>query len=159
MHKIISLFFLASTIACSKATVHQTSYINPTGTYQFGTEAPQEGNDIHGYTGRIQVKALAADRIVMTFGIQKGAPGYNSGSFVDTLDYKNNRSVYQPDTGLDSDCTVTFDFTGKHAAVTEESDNATACGFGHGVAAGGVFNKTASGKPLLTHPLTGEMIK
>lgn len=154
---ILNVLLLTAVVACSKATIHQTSYIDPTGTYELESETRQEGDKIYGYTGRIQVKALKTNKVVMTFGINKGAPSYNSGSFVDTLGYRNNRSIYQPDSAIDSGCTITFDFTNGQVVVKEEAG--TACGFGYGVVADGVFTKTASGEPVLKHPTTGEEVR
>lgn len=160
MKTILNVLLLTAMVACSKATIDQNNYINPTGTYELESETRQEGDDTYGYTGQIQVKTLKANSIVMTFGINKGAPSYNAGSFVDTLDYRNNRSMYQRGSAIDSSCTITFDFTDKQVIVKEAAGNHSySCGFGYGVVADGVFKKITSEEPLLQHPMTGEEIK
>lgn len=134
-------------------------YIDPTGTYDLESETRKEGDDIYGQFGQIQVKRLTEERIIMTFGINKGAPSYNSGSFVDTLDYSNHQAVYvTPD--MDPSCKITFDFTENGVTVKEETDNYNfGCGFGHAVVADGFFKKTSSTEPELRHPMTDEIIE
>lgn len=160
MKKLLYIFLLIAIVGCSKVAVKQHNYINPTGTYELESDTRQEGDDIYGYTGQIQVKKLTANKIVMTFGINKGAPSYNSGSFVDTLDYQNNRSVYRADPAIDPSCRISFTFTEEEITVEQQADDYNvACGFGHGVVAEGVFTKTISEEPVLKHPMTGEKIE
>ena len=64
--------------------------INPNGTYQLDEKTKIKNGDTFGYFGDIKVKLIDNGKIVMSFYICKGAPSYNSGSFVDTLIYKNN---------------------------------------------------------------------
>lgn len=159
MKKLFYLSVLITVVGCSGAAVNQSNYINPTGTYELESDTRQEGDDVYGYTGKIQVKKVAVNKIAMTFGINKGAPNYNSGSFVDTLAYQNNRAIYRANPEIDPSCTITFDFTDEQVTVKEEADNYTAgCGFGYGVVAGGVFSKITSDEPLLVTPMTGEEI-
>jgi len=134
-------------------------YIDPTGTYDLVSEPRKEGVDIYGYMGQIQVKLLNENKIVMTFMVNKGAPSYNSGSFIDTLDYQNNMSVYTtPD--LDPSCKITFQFNDEGVTVKEETgDLNSGCGFGHAVVADGFFKKKSSHEPDLRHPMTGEKIE
>jgi hypothetical protein len=137
----------------------EDKYIDPTGTYNLESEYRKDGDDIYGYFGQIQVKRLTEKQILMTFMINKGAPNYNSGSFVDTLDYRIKEAIYV-DIDLDPSCKITFDFTEKGVTVKEETDNYNfGCGFGHGVVADGFFKKTSSDEPELRHPLTDEKIE
>ena len=137
----------------------QDKYIDPTGTYDLESETRKDGGDIYGYFGQIQVKRLTEKQIVMTFMVNKGAPSYNSGSFVDTLAYKDNNAIYTAP-GFDPSCKITFDFTKNGVTVKEETDNCNfGCGFGHAVVADGFFKRTSSNEPELRHPMTDEKIE
>jgi hypothetical protein len=154
----LSVIFIVL-ISCSGAAVNKSNDIDPTGTYELESDTRQEGDDVYGYTGTIQVKKVDVNKIAMTFGINKGAPSYNSGSFIDTLDYQDGRAVYRADPDIDPSCVITFNFTAENATVEEEADNYTAgCGFGHGVMADGLFEETISEEPTLKNPMTGETI-
>ena len=137
----------------------QTNYIEPTGTYQLDSKSEKRNGDIYGYSGQIQVKKLSSDKIAMTFEVNKGAPSYNSGSFVDTLIYKDNKAIYI-DVESDSTCKITFDFGKKGVNVKEETaDYNSGCGFGHAVVADGFYKRTSNKTPILTEPLTGEKLE
>tara|TARA_R110002020_G_scaffold176067_1_gene368161 strand:- start:352 stop:777 length:426 start_codon:yes stop_codon:yes gene_type:complete len=137
----------------------QDKYIDPTGTYDLESETRKDGGDIYGYFGQIQVKRLTEKQIVMTFMVNKGAPSYNSGSFVDTLAYKDNNAIYTAP-GFDPSCKISFDFTENGVTVKEETDNYNfGCGFGHAVVADGFFKRTSSNEPELRHPMTDEKIE
>lgn len=143
----------------SKLVKQAKEYLNPTGTYKLDSKTRKTKDDIYGYFGQIQVKRLTKDQIIMTFVVNKGAPSYNSGSFVDTLVYKNNRSIYKtPD--FDPSCKIVFDFTKNGINVVEKTDDYNnGCGFGHAVVANGYFKKMTSEIPELRHPMTNEKIE
>lgn len=132
------------------------SLVDPTGTYVYSGKTTKKGDDIYGYSGQIQVKKITSRKIVMTFEVNKGAPSYNSGSFVDTLSYSNNKAIYtNPED--DSTCKIIFRFDTKGVTVKEETaDYNSGCGFGHAVVADGRFRKISSKRPKLKEPLTGE---
>ena len=137
----------------------QTFYIDPTGTYQLDSKTKKKNGDVYGYYGLIQVKKISLDKIVMTFEVNKGAPSYNSGSFVDTLSYKDNISIYS-DIESDSTCKITFEFDKNGVTVKEETaDYNSGCGFGHSVVANGFYKKSSDKTPILTEPLTGEKLE
>lgn len=137
----------------------QTIYIEPTGTYQLNSKTEKRNGDIYGYSGQIQVKKISTYKIVMTFEVNKGAPSYNSGSFVDTLIYKDNKAIYV-DLESDSTCKISFGFDKRGVTVKEETaDYNSGCGFGHAVVADGFYKKTSSKTPILTEPLTGEKLE
>jgi len=135
------------------------TYIDPTGTFSLESKTKKRGEDVFGYTGRIQVKKITVDTIIMTFEVNRGAPSYSSGSFVDTLTYSNNTAVYtNPE--FDTTCKITFSFNKKGVVVKEEIEDFNSdCGFGHAVVADGFFKKISSKIPILTEPLTGERIE
>jgi hypothetical protein len=136
----------------------QNSYIEPTGTYELNNIIEKKDGEIYGYFGQIQVKKINSEKIVMTFEVNKGAPSYNSGSFVDTLVYKANKAIFS-DTEVDTTCKVIFNFDKRGITVREETANYNwGCGFGHGVVADGFYKKVSSKIPILTYPLTGEKL-
>lgn len=131
---------------------------DPTGTYSFGTRLVGEIDSGIGYTGMIQVIKIDDNEIAMTFEVNKGAPSYNSGSFVDTLAYVDNKSIFTIP-AFDPSCRITFEFDKKGVDVNEEADNFnSACGFGNAVVAKGYFKKISKEKPVLKAPLTGETL-
>lgn len=134
--------------------VIKSEYINPTGTYKLGSGKKNKNGEIYGYFGQIQVKKIAKDKIVMTFEINKGAPSYNSGSFVDTLIYKNNRVSYT-NSQVDTSCVIVFDFVKKGVKVKQKtSDYYFGCGFGQSVIADGFYKMISKEEPILKEPLT-----
>ena len=152
------LLILIFTILLTGFT-YQKTYIDPTGTYQLDSKTEKKGGDIYGYYGQIQVKRILLEKIVMTFEFNVGAPTYNSGSFVDTLNYNNNRAIYT-DPELDTTCKITFDFGKKGVFVKEETaDFNTGCGFGNGVVAIGFYKRTSFKTPVLREPLTGKKLE
>lgn len=144
---IRGLFF--SLVVCIVLTsfTKRDAYIDPTGTYNLDQKTKKIGEDIYGYFGEIQVVKLKEDKILMNFSICKGAPSYNSGSFLDTLSYHDNRALFT-DPSADSSCVIIFDFIAKGITVKENTgDYNFGCGFGHAVIADGFFKKTSSKKP------------
>lgn len=138
--------------------VQKKSWIDPTGTYKLDNKTTRKNGDIYGYSGQIQVKKVSAEKIVMTFDVNKGAPSYNSGSFVDTLKYKDNRAVFGR-TEFDPTCQITFDFNEKGVIVKEKTaDYNSACGFGHAVVADGFYKRISNKLPVLRDPSTGEKL-
>ena len=133
--------------------------LNPTGTYNYrGKKKVLDGTVFGPYEGEIQVQQITPNEIVMTFFICKGAPSFNSGSFVDTLQLVNNTAIYT-EKELDSTCKITFRFDKKGVMVKEETaDYNAGCGFGHAVVANGRFKKISSKSPVLVEPLSGEAI-
>ena len=86
---------------------------------------------------------LKHSAIAVSFYICKGAPSYNSGSFIDTLVYKNNQAIYTA-SEYDSTCTVTLIFSSKGTSVKQYQSNINnGYGFGNGVVANGFFKKTS----------------
>lgn len=129
------------------------------GTYELVSKTVKKGDDVYGYAGEIQVKELPNNRIVLSFFITKGAPSYNLGSFVDTLDYSKNTAVYK----LQQDsvrCEISFLFNDKGIQVKQESnDDYYGCGFGDGVVAHGSFKRVSNEVPIIKDLATGEEIK
>jgi len=137
----------------------QTKYIEPTGTYKFNNIYKKKDGDFYGYSGDIEVKKINSEKITMSFAVNKGAPSYNSGSFVDTLTYKDNRAIYTIQK-FDPTCKIIFDFTKKGITVKEETkDYNFGCGFGQGVVADGFYKKVSKKVPILIDLMTGEKIE
>ncbi|MFI2744257.1 hypothetical protein ACG2LH_16095, partial [Zhouia sp. PK063] len=133
------IILISTAILSLIAFTHQIDNIDPTGTYQLGHRVKNKSGAIQGYFGTIQVKKIAPEKIAVTFDVNKGAPSYNSGSFVDTLTYKNNTAVYG-DCEFDASCKITFNFDTKGVKVKESTDDFNnGCGFGHAVIADGYY--------------------
>lgn len=68
-------FFLFLALACGTACgIHSKSF-DPTGTYEMVSEQTVENEEVYGYSGAIQVKSLENNRLAITLGVNKGAPG------------------------------------------------------------------------------------
>lgn len=146
-------FFLCLTFIvalCCTSSFGQNKFINPRGTFEYVGKTILKNDDTYGYFGTIQVKTISKNRIAMTFYICKGAKSYNSGSFIDTLDYTNNVAIYR-----DEDCKTTFTFTTKGIDVKETSSRGC---WGAGVYAHGHFRRKSFKQPILVDPLSGEKI-
>jgi hypothetical protein len=152
--KINILFFCFYCLAgCSSNTV------NPTGTYKLVSETIIREGDTYGYFGEIQVKKIEDEKIVMTFFVCRGAPSYNMGMFLDTMDYRNNMTIYTCDK-KDSSCIINFKFNTKGIRVEEKTvDSAFGCGFGHGVHASGFYQVITRKSPILKDPFNGKRLK
>jgi hypothetical protein len=160
--KYLFLFLLFLVCSCSKpenkksiATKPDT-FINPTGHYELESEIKQIGEDRYGYSGEIRVKLLEGKRIAVGFYMDKGAPSYNSGSFLDTLAYDDSIAIYRP-LEFDSTCALTLLFSKNGVLSTEQTaDYNSGCGFGHAVVANGFFKKISSDAPTELDPMTQE---
>ncbi|MBC7439911.1 MAG: hypothetical protein H7250_08005 [Flavobacterium sp.] len=118
------------------------TYLNPTGKYKLNSKTTKKKGDTYGYFGDIKVIALGKDKILISFYVCKGAPSYNSGSFIDTLAYKNNVAIYKGDPEADPSCNMRMEFSRKGVDVELKSDNPNfACGFGHAVDSQGFYNR------------------
>jgi hypothetical protein len=116
-------------------------FINPSGYYSLDSKTRLDSGETYGYFGTLKVKLIDSARVFVDFYVCKGAPGYNSGSFEDTLFYKNGIAVYT--TADDNTCIITFNFNTTGGATVEEKtkDLNQGCGFGSGVAANGFYRR------------------
>lgn len=143
---LFSIFLIAASFSI------QNVNFNPTGTYKFKGKTKKRNGETYGYYGKIQVKQINERQIVMNFFICKGAPSYNSGSFIDTLNYGSNKAVYQTKE-FDPSCKITFDFSKKGVEVVQESEDYNfGCGFGHAVFADGFFKKISKDESEMIDP-------
>jgi hypothetical protein len=136
---IVSIVFIS--INSKAQTVQPVPYINPSGYYSLDTKITVKDGDTYGYFGNIKVKLVDSNRIFMEFYVCKGAPSYNSGSFEDTLTYKNGIAVRT--TSDDASCVITFNFNTTGGVTVEEKtkDINGGCGFGHAVVANGFYRR------------------
>lgn len=140
---ILIAFILTLSSSCNNKE------IDPTGSYELVNETKKVGEDVYGYYGNIDIKMINENKIVISFFICKGAPSYNQGFFIDTLDYKNNQAIYNYE-DLEFDCKIIFTFTKYGVDVKQETKNDNNyCGFGYGVIADGYFEKTTSKSPVI----------
>lgn len=151
------LLYLAFGLFLTAKAYSQSNYIDPTGAYEFEMVTHKDGT-VYGRMGKINVKKLGQDKIVMTLWTSLGAPDYNFGGFVDTLDYKQNQTIYKA--SFDTSCRITFNFTDKGVMVKQTSKKYFgSCDFGHLVSADGFYHKISSAEPELRDPFTGETIE
>lgn len=134
----------------------QAKNIDPTGTYSLVGKTETKNGDTYGYFGEIQIKKIGEDKAAISFFVNKGAPSYNMGGFVDTLTFANNKATYK---GLDNTTDCKIEFTFSENGITVVEDEGSVCGFGHGVSANGFFEKTSSTEPILEDPFTGKRIE
>jgi|SRR5688572_20942047 len=128
-----------------------TSFINPTGSYKLDNKTTVKNGDTYGYFGDIDVKLLDSSRIAISFFVCKGAPSYNSGSFIDTLKYKNNVALHTTPED-DTSCRIKFTFSKKGITVYQYQENLNfGCAFGHAVFADGFYKKTSSKVPIIAN--------
>ena len=146
---ILVCFFMSSVVNAQSTP----KFIDPTGAYKLQAKARMKDGDKYGWFGDIKVKLLDSHRIAMSFYICKGAPGYNSGSFVDTLVYRNNTAIYKDTFDLKKGCTVIFKFQGKFIQLDETAHYNLGTCWGHGVLAFGPYKKYSSRVPEIKDPL------
>jgi hypothetical protein len=145
----ILIFFLALLTQITLGqTIQPTPYINPAGYYSLDNKTIVKDGDTYGYFGTIKVKQLDSNRIFMEFYVCKGAPSYNSGSFEDTLFYKNGIAVRT--TSDDASCVITFNFNTSDGVTVEEKtkDFNAGCSFGSAVVANGFYKKIVAATKL-----------
>jgi hypothetical protein len=117
----------------------QNKSLNPTGSYYRGDKR----------SGEVRVKLLDNNKIAITLLACVGKPSYNSGGFVDTLDYQNRKAIYK-DLEDDSSCVITLKFSEVGIDIEQQQANLNwACGFGHGVDASGYYKKVSSKVPKI----------
>ena len=121
-------------------------FIDPTGTYIL--KGIKKNNKIFGHSGELRVKLLNPKKVAMSFYINKGYPGYESGSFMDTLAYKDNLVKFIP--SADADCSVIFCFSDYSAEIRQTYTNPqSSCGFGKGILISTFFDKYSEEKPII----------
>jgi hypothetical protein len=153
MKQILTIILLFILLLLQTKGTGQT--LNPIGTYNLDLVYTIKDGDKYGYFGSIKVKRIKDSSFAMSFFVCKGAPSYNSGSFVDTVIYTVDNIIRYTPFEFDSSCVLTFKFTKKGIMVYQQADNINnACGFGHGVAANDLFYKKVSSKvPIIEDPL------
>jgi hypothetical protein len=126
-----------------------TNFINPTGSYKLDSKTTVKNGDTYGYFGDIDIKLLDNSRIAISFFVCKGAPGYNMGTFIDTLTYQNNIAIHTTPED-DTTCRIKFTVTKKGITVEQYQANLNfGCAFGHAVFADGFYKKTSSKIPII----------
>jgi hypothetical protein len=127
-------------------TVTNPEFIDPTGTYILtGTV---RNNQVTSHSGELRVRLLNRHSAAVCFYINKGYPGYESGSFVDTLSYEDNRLVWTPVT--DTTCSVLFDFLPAAVEIMRVvSDLTCGCGFGPDVFTPATFYRSSRDIPII----------
>ena len=119
---------------------------DPTGTYILKGRIKK--NEIWGHSGEIRVKRLETHRLALSFFMNKGYPGYESGAFIDTLWYEDQLAKYSPPT--DTDCILLFVFDETTIELRQAyQDPHCSCGFGKGVLISSSFIKQSDETPII----------
>jgi hypothetical protein len=141
-----NIIFLSLFLLSGRPRGDSPDFINPTGTYILKGEV--KNARIIGHYGEIRVQLLDSGTIALCFYVNKGYPGYESGSLVDTLHYEDNRAIYNP--AGDSSCVLYFAFDPRSAAISKVlTDPHSGCGFRPDVIIPAVFEKTSSEIPVI----------
>lgn len=141
-----SIFFLSLILMADGMVTDGQDYVNPTGTYLLKGEV--RNSQIVGHYGELRVRLLDSGKIALALYLNKGYPGYESGSFVDTLGYGDNRAVYTP--GTDSSCSIVFSFELRAVEISQIVSNPrSGCGFRPGVLEPEVLQKKSSDVPVI----------
>jgi hypothetical protein len=141
-----SLFLLSLLLLSRALSMNGQNFVDPTGTYLLKGEV--KNGMIVGHSGEIRVRLLDAQRVAMCLYVNKGYPGYESGSLLDTLNYADNRFIYTPAT--DSSFSIYFAFDPRTVEVYQLlSDPRAGCAFGPGVLIAAVFDKTSAEIPII----------
>jgi hypothetical protein len=156
------LVLLIFVCACTKPSrqedpkVQPPTPLDPTGTYELVSDAKDSTEEGAGLFGEVRVVLLGDNRIAVGFAMNIGPPSFNSGGFVDTLEFRDSVAVFR-DRESDSSCTITLSFAKESVRLTEHADFSDGgCGFGHGVTADGYFRKSSSVHPYQLDPAEGE---
>lgn len=141
----MKLVLLLSLLVSGLLPADNKTFIDPTGTYILKGDV--RDNKVISHSGEIRVKLLKPELLTICFFIDKGYPGYESGTFLDTLQYLDNEAVY---TSGDSACMLRFQFKFNGVELIHIfSLNAGDCGFAPGVLTGAFFKKASSGVPVI----------
>ncbi|BDD10313.1 hypothetical protein FUAX_27450 [Fulvitalea axinellae] len=102
-----------------------------------------------GKHGKLLVKEITDNRISISLMLNNGAPGYNSGSFIDTLSVDSN-GLTKYISECDTSCVITFSFLKEAVLVRQVSERQYgACCFGLGVNVSGRFLKKSDEVPVI----------
>ena len=150
--RLLSIIFFIATL--TEAAYGQLKTIgDPSGVYVYEGETVEKNDDIYGYSGTVMVLLKAPGKIIVNLYVNKGAPSYNLGTLIDTLDYSGNTALFL-DTS-ESACKLIFHFYKKKLFVEMfAKDPNFACGFGHAVSAQGVYRKLKGRRPTVEEILT-----
>lgn len=149
---LILTYLLTSTKSYSQ------KQINPEGYYYLVSNNHKDKGEIYGYTGSLQIKRTISGRLVIVIYVNKGAPSYNSGVLIDTVENNTNNVICT--CACDSSCKISISFKANKAIVKHNAEDYNfSCGFGHGVVASGMYMKSGKAVRKLIDPRSGEEIK
>lgn len=121
-------------------------FVDPTGTYILKGEVRK--NKLTGHSGEIRARLLDHQKVALCLYMNNGYPDYASGAMIDTLDYEEDRTYYQP--ANDSSCFLVFIFRFNTAEIMEVySDPHSGCGFAAGIMTPAIFEKSSSDVPVI----------
>jgi hypothetical protein len=141
-----SLFILSFIFLGYMPLSGSLDFIDPTGTYIL--TGIVKNNRVTSHSGELRVRLVDRHTAAICFYINKGYPDYESGAFLDTLAYEDNRLYYTPPS--DTSCSLLFNF--QPTAVEMEkivSDLHCTCGFRPGVLVPATFDKSSNAIPVI----------
>jgi hypothetical protein len=141
-----NILFLSIVLLSGDSLTNSPTFIDPTGTYLEKGEV--KNSKIVGHYGELRVRLLDTSTIALCFYVNNGYPNYESGSFMDTLHFEDNRAIYGP--ANDTSCRIFFSFQLRSVEVSELlTDPHSGCGFHPGVMIPAVLEKTSSDIPVI----------
>jgi hypothetical protein len=138
---ILSILFLGHTPLSGSL-----GFIDPTGTYIL--TGIVKNNHVTSHSGELRVRLVDRHTAAVCFYINKGYPDYESGAFLDTLAYEDNRLCYTP--ASDTSCSLLFNFQPRTVEMVQiVSDLHCTCGFRQGVLIPATFDKSSNAIPVI----------
>ena|ERR1700733_13844572 len=121
-------------------------FVDPTGTYILTGNV--RNNRVTGHSGELRVRLLNQHSAAVCFYINKGYPDYESGAFVDTLSYEENRFMWT--SAADTTCSLLFDFQPAAVEIIRiVSDPNCTCGFAPDVLIPATFYRSSRDVPVI----------
>jgi hypothetical protein len=125
---------------------YEPAFIDPTGTYILRGDIRK--NNITGHFGEIRVRLLDKRTAAFCFYISNGYPNFESGSFLDTVNYEYNSFLYRP--ARDTGCSLILHFSVRLVEImTIYSDVRSGCGMAPGIMVPATFRKVSSDVPVI----------
>jgi hypothetical protein len=129
---LILLLMLLSVSGYSQSTKNDFETTKYGGTFQY-----ELGKS--GAYGRILIYPDSDTTVLFYIDIGKGAPSYNMGFLYDRVRITNDRAIYESGT---HDCRWTFLFA-ENKIIVKTLGQSHDCGFGGGIFADGIFERTS----------------
>src|SRR5688500_20381120 len=128
---MIHLAAALASLAIVATSIDPQTIANPTGTYRLSARRTNR-------IGEMRVTLVDRSHIAIRLVVSSGAPAFDAGTLVDTLEYWNNTAVYT-DPNDDASCRLVFLFSRSGTRIEEERH--ANCSFGNGVSVAGFYRR------------------